>query len=196
MFGSCRLRAHARTRRCGSASTANDPTQRQSSASAGTTCPSARYTTENRRATRCASRKPGRSAAASSSTRGCRLDERSNVSRSPVARGADHPRPRRVHERRRAASGRPPIADVHARVGSRLRARHALGARRHHARRRLVPVDDASNYLGTYTFESLAAFEAGHAAQLHAAHRRSDDRLLQRAGRRSTSRTTSACART
>ena len=34
--------------------------------------------------------------------------------------------------------------------------------------------DDQSNYLGTYTFESLEGVQAGPAAQLHPAHRRSE----------------------
>ena len=44
--------------------------------------------------------------------------------------------------------------------------------------------DDSSNYLGTYTFESLAAFQRRHAAQLHAPRRRSEHRLQERPGRR------------
>ena len=43
--------------------------------------------------------------------------------------------------------------------------------------------NDQSNYLGTYTFESLEAFDAGPAAQLHAAHRRSQPPIQQPAGR-------------
>ena len=50
----------------------------------------------------------------------------------------------------------------------------------------------SSNYLGTYTFESLEAFRRGPAEQLHAAHRRSEPVVSQRCRARSTCRTTSA----
>ena len=59
-----------------------------------------------------------------------------------------------------------------------------------------VRADDTTNYLGTYTFESPEAFEAGAPAQLHAARRRPEHPLQQPAGRRRTSRTTCGCGAT
>ena len=54
------------------------------------------------------------------------------------------------------------VARPQPRVGSRLRARHPLGARRaSQLDGGWYRSDDTSNYLGTYTFESLDAFNAG-----------------------------------
>ena len=53
-------------------------------------------------------------------------------------RGADDPRERRVHERRRAGRRRPALAQRRLRLRSRLRARHPHGAHRHPARRRAL----------------------------------------------------------
>ena len=51
--------------------------------------------------------------------------------------------------------------------------------------------DASSNYLGTYTFDSLDGLSGAAAEQLHAAHRRSEHLVPESSGRRSTCRTTS-----
>ena len=79
-----------------------------------------------------------------------------------VARGADDPRQRRVHERRRADSRR---TRIDARSTSRRISTTSAGFTRCAAGVTLEGgwsrSDLTSNYLGTYTFESHAAFEAG-----------------------------------
>ena len=54
--------------------------------------------------------------------------------------------------------------DFRIRVGHRPHSRHPLDPRRRAGRGRTFRSDDASNYLGTYTFTSLAAFDAGQPA--------------------------------
>ena len=64
--------------------------------------------------------------------------------------------------RRRAGRRRPALEDADARLRFRLRARQPYLAHRHAARHaRDWHSDDHTNYLGTYTFESLAAYDAG-----------------------------------
>ena len=107
------------------------------------------------------------------------------------ARGADHPRQRRVHERRRAGRRRP--APTTLNLASDLdyvRGIHSLRAGSCSTGGWYRPT--STNYLGTYTFESLEAFDAGRAAQLHAAHRRSRTSATGTCRPRSTCRTTSA----
>ena len=79
-----------------------------------------------------------------------------------LRRGADHRRQRRLHRRRGPARRRP--AHPHVLAGSPIST--TCGAI--HSWRAGIQFDggtyrsdDASNYLGTYTFESLAAYEAG-----------------------------------
>ena len=107
------------------------------------------------------------------------------------------PRERRVHERRRAAGGRP-----RSRVSFTLSSDLDYVSGMHSWRAGIsldgydYRSDEAQNYLGTYTFATLDDVQRRQAAELHAPHRQSAHRLLQHAGRRSIFRTTSGCART
>ena len=75
-------------------------------------------------------------------------------------RGADHPRERRLHRRRRAAARRPAGVRLRVRLRPRLRARRPLVAdRARSSRAGRSPSDDITNYLGTFTFASLADYE-------------------------------------
>ena len=118
-----------------------------------------------------------RSAGGSSASRGCRCAGRIEPGRVD-ARGADDPRARRVHQRRRAAVG----VDV-TRSSSRPRPISTTSA----ARTRCAPAssleggryrsDDMSNYLGTYHVREPRRLRGRPAVHLHAADRRSDRRL-------------------
>ena len=86
----------------------------------------------------------------------------SDTSNHVGVRGPDDPRPRREHDRRAAVDGGTHAEDDQPAVRSRLRARHPLGADGSSGRgRRPTTPTIRSNYLGTYTFESLDAFRAG-----------------------------------
>jgi hypothetical protein len=76
------------------------------------------------------------------------------------ARSADDSGRGCVHARRTTNRGRPKLDARQRGLRSRLRARHSFDAGRHPRRQRLALSDDHSNYLGTYTFESLEAFDA------------------------------------
>ena len=95
-----------------------------------------------------------------------------------AARGADHPRARRRHARRRAGRRRRQPEGHRAVVGSELRARHPHHAHRHRARgpplshRQRVELSRHLHLLERRDFPDRQA------AQLHAAHRRSADRLF------------------
>ena len=140
---------------------------------------------------RAAGAKPGsREIAAAAPTGGERLACR--------ARSADDPRARRVHGRRRAAgrrtrraprsSGPPTSTGRDGQTCAPLRARSSKAD--------AYRSDSRTNYLGTYTFASLADYEAGRPSTYHAA--RSAIRWSNtRSGRPASScRTTGAPART
>ena len=110
---------------------------------------------------------------------------------------ADRARARRVHLRRRAAGGRP--AQHRRRVRDRRRLREAAGTRCGWApssRAGVYRSDNRTNYLGTFTFPSLADYDAGRPAT-YTRRVGQSARRVSRSGRpASTSRTTGACART
>ena len=99
-----------------------------------------------------------------------------------------------------AAARSKPAATIRRRSTRRPISTHVVG--RHSLRAGFVfdathyRSDATSNYLGLYTFESLTAYEAESAEQLHQAHRRSVDRASTTSRPASTCRTTSACERT
>ena len=101
-----------------------------------------------------------------------------------VARGADGSRARRLHVGRRAAGRRPAHAPRSS--GPPTSTGRAAGTRCGSARcveGGVFRSDNRTNYLGTYTFASLADYEAGIAVDLHAARRQSAGRVLALAGR-------------
>ena len=103
----------------------------------------------------------------------------------------------RFTTRRRAAARRPSSTSAQPAVGPGLRPRHPLVPDRASASTAAAyHSDESSNYLGTYTFESLDAFEAGTPRSY--TQRIGDPNIGYNNVCRpaSTSRTTSACART
>ena len=131
------------------------------SASAATIETERAYATENTNGTFRTIQERARSAAGSSRTRGCR--SRGATRTSTSRRSADHPRERRVHHA--AARSSPAAASAQtSTLGSPTSTTCAaitpcasgieLDGGWYHS-------DDTTNYLGTYTFESLEAFEAG-----------------------------------
>ena len=152
-------------------------------------------TTATSTTTRCGSRRSGRSAGAPSPTRGS-----SSGGATPRRTSALEARTIRVNDAftsggAQVAGGRT-HAHVQPRVGSRLRAQHPLGPRRRRARTaagtaRTTP----SNYLGTYTFESLDGVRGRAAAAATRGASAIRTSTTSTCRRPPTSRTTSACAR-
>ena len=93
--------------------------------------------------------------------------------------------------------GRHPRAQLLVQLGSRLRARHPLDAHRYRGAGRTVTTPTPnSNYLGTYVFASLDAFEARTPRSYSRRLGRSAARATRTCRAASTSRTTSRSART
>ena len=111
-------------------------------------------------------------------------------------RGADHRRARCVHRRRRAAGRRTPHADLLAAVRPRLRARHPLVAHGRLVRRRHVPDRRRLELPRDLHVREPRGLRGGPAAHLHAAASATRPSRTRTGRRRSTSRTTSASART
>ena len=134
--------------------------RRATSASAATTCSAARTDRLDEQHD-AACRRTGRSAAGCSPSRGCSCAGHRH--QQPVGgRGADHPRERRVHRRRRAARGRPAgFRPSSSRPTSTTSAARTRGAPALLFEGGSLPSDDIANYLGTYTFASLADYKAG-----------------------------------
>ena len=110
-------------------------------------------------------------------------------------RSAHHRRQRRVHERRSAAAGRHARAELLDELGSRLRARHPLDARRHRG-----PGGHLQHRCGQQLSRHLRLREprgvrGAHAAQLQPPDRRSRGFATTTSRAASTSRTTSRSAR-
>ena len=105
----------------------------------------------------------------------------------PIAFGARSRRRFASTTRSRAAARRWPAASTRARSRSAPISTTCAASTRSAPASCSTPArwrsDDTSNYLGTYTFESLDAFDAGTPAQLHAAHRRPEHQLPEPAGR-------------
>ena len=171
-----RLRADHAIRRCASATTRTASRAGQSRRRRLRSRPSAPTRREQRSP---AAHPGGRTArpALLRRTRGC-----SSTGRTPSRRRRSRRRRSAcidgVHQRRRAGARRPSsrglraasdldyVRGIHTvRTGIQLDGGHYRS-------------DDASNYLGTYTVRSLAAFD-GTPAQLHAAHRRSAHRATR-----------------
>ena len=155
------------------------------------------YSTARITTTRCGSRRPGRSAAASSSTPARRLSwsrhrHRTSLFEAPTIRVIDA-----FTSGGAQAAGGTRREDDQPAVGSRLRARHPFGAHRRRSST-AAPITPTTRRTTSAPTRSRAstAYRRRHAAQLHAAHRRSEHRLQQRPGAASTCRTTSASART
>ena len=136
-----------------------------------------------------------RSAGDSSASRGCRCAGPTPRSQS-IVEAPTRARARRVHERRRAAGGRPRRASTSrprristtSAARTRMRAGVLLEGGRYRS-------SETSNYLGTYTFASLADFDAGRAVELHAPHRRSERFGTATSRSASTCRTTTGVAK-
>ena len=154
---------------------------RGTSASAATTRSSAPSRPRTRRRS-CASRKPDRSAGASSPTPACSSAERREFASAIEA--PTLPRDGRADDRRRRRCAAARHAHgLQSAVRSRLRPRHPLGADRHQPRWRFVSVRRLVELSRHLHVREPRGLRRGPAAQLHAAHRRSEHQLPERPGR-------------
>ena len=111
-------------------------------------------------------------------------------------RGADDPRQRLLHQRRRAARRRRAFEARQLRLRSGLRARTPVVARRHRARRRVVPIRRIGQLSGHVHVRQPGRVSRQPPEQLQPADRRSEPLVQATCSSASTSRTTSARGRT